>query len=305
MNSREFDIYGLGQCALDHLGIVDRYPEADTKCEMTGLAIQGGGPVATALVAMSRWGLRCAFAGVVGDDRFGRRIRDGMEQEGIYTGDLITRTGARSQVAFIASEAGSGRRTIFWQRPTGAPPAPGEINRIGISRARLFHTDGLFIEAALAAARIARDAGVPVVVDGGTLRDGMIELAELSDCYIVSESFARSLTGGTDAPVEACHKLASLGPAMVGVTLGERGYVALSHGRLIQKGAYPVESVDTTGCGDVFHAGVAYGLVRGWDPEAMLDFAAWSASRVATRMGGRRGIPDAKAWPRSSMINTH
>lgn len=297
METHPIDVYGLGQCALDHLGLVERYPEADSKCEMTGLVIQGGGPVATALVALSRWGMRCAFAGVVGDDTFGKLIREGLEQEQIDTRDLITRPGAVSQVAFIASEAGPGRRTIFWQRPTGGPIAPGEVNQTGISRSRLFLTDGLFIEAALEGARAARLAGVPVVVDGGTLRDGMLELAELSDCYVVSETFAGSLTGGSDAPEEACRKLAALGPAMAGVTLGQRGYVALHRGRWIRGDAYPADTVDTTGCGDVFHAGLAFGMAKGWDPEATLDFASWAASRVATALGGRQGIPDAGDWP--------
>jgi len=62
-------------------------------------------------------------------------------------------------------------------------------------------------------------------------------------------------------------------------------------GRVIVKPARAVEAVDTTGCGDVFHAGLTYGLARGWDPEKSLDLAAWAAAQVATRMGGRAGIP--------------
>ena len=296
MDHHAIDIYGLGQCALDHLGLVERFPEADSKCEMTDLVIQGGGPVATALVALSRWGMRCAFAGVVGDDPFGFRIREGLEQERIDTRDLITRHGALSQVAFIASEAGAGRRTIFWQRPTGDPIAPGEVNGTDISRSGLFLTDGLFIDAALKGARIAREAGVPVVVDGGTLREGMLNLAELSDWYIVSESFANSLTGSAGQPEDACRKLAAMGPEMVGVTLGNRGYVARYRGQWIHGKAYPVDAVDTTGCGDVFHAGAAFGMMQGWAAEAALDFAAWAASRVATAMGGRQGIPEVTDW---------
>jgi sugar/nucleoside kinase (ribokinase family) len=78
---------------------------------------------------------------------------------------------------------------------------------------------------------------------------------------------------------------------VAGVTLGEKGYVAL-HGRdVIQKPAYPVQAMDTTGCGDVFHAGFIYGLIQGWDVEKNLDLGAWAAARVSLRMGGRSGIP--------------
>ena len=57
MRHQSFDVFGLGQCALDYLGKIDDYPPADAKCPFTDLVIQGGVPVATALVALSRWGL--------------------------------------------------------------------------------------------------------------------------------------------------------------------------------------------------------------------------------------------------------
>ena len=64
-------VWGLGQCCLDYIGKIVSYPPPDTKCEFSDMVIQGGGPVATALVALSRWGVPCAFAGVIGDDQFG------------------------------------------------------------------------------------------------------------------------------------------------------------------------------------------------------------------------------------------
>ncbi len=69
-----FDIFGLGQCSLDCIGRIDAYPPPDVKCECSETVIQGGGPVATALVALSQWGISCAFTGVIGDDLFGSMI---------------------------------------------------------------------------------------------------------------------------------------------------------------------------------------------------------------------------------------
>jgi len=118
----------------------------------------------------------------------------------------------------------------------------------------------------------------------------MLDLARLSDCFVVSESFALSLAGGRD-PHRACRMLSELGPRLVGVTMGKAGYVALAGGRIIEKRAYPVESIDTTGCGDVFHAGVIYGLLHGWQAEKSLDLGAWAAAQVSLHLGGRSGIP--------------
>jgi ribokinase len=254
------------------------------------MVIQGGGPVATALVALAKWGVSCTFVGVIGDDRFGKFIKATLEDEKVDTTGLVVRQGSESQFAFILAEAGVGRRTIFWRRPTGSPPSPDELEYSTIRKAEVFHTDGLFTEASLAGAKAAREAGVQVVVDGGSFRDGMLDLARESDYFLASETFANGLVG-EGKPLDACHKLAELGPAVVGVTLGPRGYVALVEGRIITRPAYVVEAVDTTGCGDVFHGGFTYGLLRGWEVERCLDFGAWAAAKVSLELGGRAGIP--------------
>lgn len=74
MTAGHHQVFGLGQCSLDYVGGIEDYPPPDAKCEFTGMLIQGGGPVATALVALSKWGIGCRFCGVIGDDYFGRMI---------------------------------------------------------------------------------------------------------------------------------------------------------------------------------------------------------------------------------------
>jgi len=252
------------------------------------MVTQGGGPVATALVALSRWKLPCYFAGVLGDDAFGTIIADSLYEEGIDTDGLVLRCGHSSQFAFIVSEPSMGHRTIFWQRPTGMPLQPDELDLEVLRKSRVLHTDGLFTEASIFACRKAKDAGIPVVVDAGTLREGMLDMVHLSDCFIVSETFSQAMA---ENPLETCRILSGLGARFVGVTLGAKGYIALVDGRIIKKPAYPVNTIDTTGCGDVFHAGVTYGIVQGWDAEKCLDLGAWAAAMVSTQMGGRNGIP--------------
>jgi ribokinase len=176
------------------------------------------------------------------------------------------------------------------------PPRLDEIDVSTLRGAKVLHTDGLFIEASLGAATEAREAGVRVVVDAGSLRDGMLDLARLSDYLLASEKFARQLVGRDD-PSEACRRMAGFGPRVVCVTLGARGYMGLADGEIIQQPAYPVRAVDTTGCGDVFHAGFTYGVIRGWDAKKSLDFGAWAAAMVSTKLGGRSGIPTKERYP--------
>lgn len=290
MGKPNFDVYGIGQCCLDHLGKAPAYPPPDVKCEFTGLVIEGGGPVATALVALARWGIPCTFAGTVGDDEFGEKILASFRKEGIDTSGVLVRKHAGSQFAFVLAEPGLARRTIFWRRATGTPPQPEELRHDVIGQSKVLHTDAFFPEASLAACRTAKEAGVAIVVDAGSLREGMLEHARLAEHFLASGFFARAFLERDD-PVEACRKLAEYGPRVVAVTRGKEGYVALVEGELIDRPACPAEAVDTTGCGDVFHAGYTYGLLQDWPVEERLDFAAWAASRVSLKMGGREGIP--------------
>jgi ribokinase len=63
-----YDVVGLGQCCIDYLGVVGQYPDINEKSEIGNLTVQGGGPVATAMVTLTRLGARTAFIGKISDD---------------------------------------------------------------------------------------------------------------------------------------------------------------------------------------------------------------------------------------------
>jgi ribokinase len=283
-----FEVLGLGQCALDRLAFLPSWPEPDTKPEVTGLTVQCGGPVATALYSLSHWGRSCSFCGVVGDDPEGRWIRDDLVEAGVDVSHLIERPSSLSQSAFIVVEP-SARRTIFWQRPTGGPPGVDELDP---PAARVFLTDGLFAEPSVALARMSE----AVVVDAGTEREGTRALLDCAKVFVASSTFARAFAGDDD-PVGACRKIRERGVEVAGVTLGDRGYVACFGDTLLERPAHKVEAVDTTGCGDLFHAGIVEGMLSGWPWEKTFDFAAWAAACCATRLGGRAGVPAREAYP--------
>ena len=272
--------------------MVDSYPPVDVKCEFRDLTTQGGGPAATALVALSRWGVSCAFCGVVGDDAFGEAIVESLVAEGVDASDVLVRPGAVSQFAFISAEASTGRRNIFYRKPSGAPPAIHEIPVRRIEGAEVFHTDGLFGEACLAAAKAARKAGTVVSADAGSLREGMLELAGECDHFHRVGSL-RTFVYRKRRPGRRLRKAGRYLPR-------GRGRNPWGEGQRIsgKRQAGPeslhgrVEALDTTGCGDVFHAGYIYGLLRKWPLERRIDFASWAASRVSLSLGGRAGIPD-------------
>jgi ribokinase len=283
-------VVGVGQCAYDIVGALDVYPQLDQKTELSDVTLQGGGPVATALVTLSRLGVETAICSRIGADLFGERIRAGLLEERVDCTDLCVDEQGTSQLAFIAVDD-SGKRTIFWHRGTARPLAADEIDSPLIESAAILHLDGLHFEAAYAAAVLARNHNIVTVLDGGTVREHTLELLPLIDHPVVSEKFARQLCG--DATYAAVlDRLLEFGAVAATVTCGEKGsWTKERGGEMFHQPAFAVEVVDTTGCGDVFHGGYIYGLLQQMSVHDTVRFAAASAALKAQSIGGRTGIP--------------
>jgi ribokinase len=283
-------VTGLGQCCLDYLALIEGFPEIDTKQEVLEWKEQGGGPVATALVALSRLGVRCRFYGIAGDDHAGEKVVRSLTEEGIDTSGLVKRSGFTSQVAFITIERKTGKRTIFWKRPTGEELTEEELGEDFLRGSSFLLIDGLMATVSLAAAKRARVVGVPVMLDAGRIREGMLEIAALCDYVVASEECAKDL-GWQGSPTSFQGRAGGLGAKVVTITLGDRGSISYAGDRIIEVPAFKVDVADTTGAGDVFHGGYVYGLLAGWGIERTLLFASATAAMKCREIGGRKGIP--------------
>ncbi|PLY03624.1 MAG: carbohydrate kinase [Desulfuromonas sp.] len=291
MAGKRFDVVGLGQCSFDILGHCGQFPGVDQKTELDQLTHQGGGPVATALVALSRLGAGVAFCGRTGDDEYGDRIRQGLQAEGVDCTSLLVGQNATSQVAFIAVEE-TGCRNIFWHRGTAEPLSRDELDPDLIGSCRILHLDGLQHEASLAAAHLAREQGVVTVLDGGSVRDGTLELLPWIDHPVVSEKFSEQLLPGGSVQ-QKLERLLSFGAVAATVTLGAQGsWSCQREGKPFHQPAFTVDTVDTTGCGDVFHGAYIYGLLNGWELVRIARFSAAAAALKSRQLGGRSAIPN-------------
>lgn len=283
-------VVGFGQCSLDILGQVGQYPHLDQKAELRSLQMQGGGPVATAMVTLARLGIPVAFAGAIGDDEFGQKIYQGLLDEQVDCRPLVTMEGCSSQVAFISIDD-QGHRNIFWHRGTASPQVTDAFQSLLSDPVRVLHLDGLHLESAVAAATIARERNLVTVLDAGTLRPGVEKLLPLIDHLVVSEKFACQLLNRDD-PQSALGELIDYGAKAVTVTLGASGSFSLdSAGESFLQKAFPVDVIDTTGCGDVFHGGYIYGLLQNLSLRQTVRFAAACAALKTRAVGGRTAIP--------------
>jgi sugar/nucleoside kinase (ribokinase family) len=274
--------------------LVDHLPAEEEVERALGGVVQGGGPVATALVALARLGARVAMLDAVGDDWRGRLIQEEFQAEGVETRFLVGRPGSTSATACILVREGSGSRTIVRQPGTASEVEPRELPAEAIRSASILHVNGRHLRACLEAVRLAREGGVRVSFDGGAgrYREELRPLVRQSDVCIVARDFASRYTG-RDEPVAAGPELLGEGPSLVVVTDGRRGsWICAREGRPFHQPAFDAPRVvDTTGCGDAYHGAFLFGLLRGMDLEATAALASAVAALNATALGGRTALP--------------
>ncbi len=286
---KKCDFVGLGFCSNDYLALLPEIP-IDNKVQMLQHLVQGGGPAATATVAAARLGVSAAFIGMTGDDEPGKWIVRDFESEKVSTEAMLIRKGHTSAIAYCWIDAPTGKRSVAWTRGDLPELKGEEVDLELVRNARILHLDGHNPAAALAAAKEARRHDIPVLLDAGTLRDGVRELLPYVTILIASELFARQYSGEDDLN-KAIFKLADAGAEVTGVTMGKDGSMTLDNGKILHCPAFKIEPADTTGAGDVYHAGFGVRYLETHDLMDCMRFASAVSAIKCLKLGGRAGIP--------------
>ncbi|MBB5341762.1 carbohydrate kinase family protein [Tunturiibacter gelidoferens] len=282
------DLVGVGLNATDTVIPLTNYPPRGSKVEYQTATVLPGGQVASTVVACQRWGIKTRYVGKLGDDAAAALHREAFAHAGVET-QIITAAGAASPQSLILVDAG-GERTVLCRRDERLILQPTDLNREWIVNARALHVDGHDTAAATLAATWARAAGIPVIADLDELYLGVEELIENIDYLIVSRDFPQRLT--SEPSLEKALQLIQrrYKCTLVAATLGEEGVVAWDGKQFHHTPAFCVSVVDTTGAGDIFHAGFIYGLLQEWPLARQLDFACAAAALNCTAVGARGGI---------------
>ena len=184
----------------------------------------------------------------------------------------------------------TGERTVFWDRHARLGITPRELRQEAFRGARALLLDGCDVEACLTAGRWARAQGIPVVADLDTVYKKVEKLFPYIDYLIASANFLPALTGDSDPYRVLDYMAREFRMTAPGMTLGRDGALVLYKGRYHYSGGFVVETVDTTGAGDVFHGAFVYGLISEWEMQRTLDFANAMAGLNCTALGARGGI---------------
>jgi sugar/nucleoside kinase (ribokinase family) len=288
---KPFDAVALGLNAIDHLIVVPHYPPFNTKVPLISHTIAPGGQCATAMVTLARLGLRTRYIGKVGSDDFGSLQLRSLESEGVESSGVTVVEGSDSQIAYIVVDQPSGERTVIWHRDSRLMIDPSEVDRNAITSGRALLLDAHNVAASIAAARFAREAEIPTVLDIDTIYPGSEELLPLIDFLISSTSFPLKMTGEDDLRTALKKLKETTGSLFVAATLGRDGVLAHFQGEYLHSPAFSIDCRDTTGAGDAFHGGFMYGLLEGYSVEETLRFANAVAGLKCRAIGARTSLP--------------
>jgi sulfofructose kinase len=282
------DLVGVGLNATDTVIPLSSYPARGSKTEYSTVSTLPGGQVATTVVACQHWGLRTRYVGKLGDDLAATLHREAFSHAGVDTRILTVPGGVSAQsLIFVDAE---GERTVLCRRDERITLHPADLDRGWITTARALHVDGHDTEAAILAATWAHAANIPVVADLDELYPNVDDLISNVDYLIVSRDFPTRLTAEPtlEQALRKMHRRYSC--RLAAATLGQDGVVAWDGNQLLHSPAFRVPVVDTTGAGDIFHAGFIYALLEDWPLTRQLEFACAAAALNCTAVGARGGI---------------
>jgi len=287
------DVAGLGLNSVDLLAVVAEYPERNTKQRLQRFARLPGGQTATAMAVCAKLGWTARYIGSFGDDELGVLARDSLIREGVDIGPSRTVPGATNQFAIVLVDARSGERTVLWHRHPGLTLEASAVPADAVTSGRLLVVDCHETAAATQAARLARAARIPTIIDVERVRPGINDLLQQIDAIIAAQTFPAELTG-YEEPGRALEAMArEFAAPLVCVTLGAEGSLALTGGREVRTDAFQVDCVDSTGAGDAFRGGFAAGCLRtpNGDIADVLRYANAVAALNCRALGARSAIP--------------
>ena len=296
--SDALQLIGLGVCTLDCLQAVPEFPTGDHVIHSQSAQLMGGGPVATALVAAAKLGIRTAMVDRIGDDWRGDQVRTEFENAGVDTRWLTTAADSTTAFASVMARRTDGARAIVFASGSAGEYRADDLDDIAFEKARVLHLNGRHWPACLVAAERTRSAGGLVSFDGGAhrYRDEVCELLAISDITIVAAEFASHLADSLDAQLD---RLLNYGARIAGVTDGKNGSCFASrdlHTGEIDRFHQPAFEisplVDTTGCGDTFHGAFLAAHLNDESPRVAARRASAAAALNATELGGRGRLVD-------------
>lgn len=314
--NKEYDILGIGNAIVDflmevtpeqlnemkltkgqfHLVEEDVFKRVMSLLDETKMKVVPGGSCANTIVGTAGMGAKAAFIGKVGNDKYGdlyeTTMRNDLVSPILSRAEMIT----GSAICLVTPDA---ERTFVVHLGAATSMDEMEPSLDEIKKAKILHVEGYMLDSvalrlvALKAMKIAKENGVKISIDladPGVVKRNLLEIRKIvkdyGDIVFANEMEAESFTGMNAE--KAVHDLADgHGVGIAIVKTGSKGSIIKQNGKITIVEGYKANAVDTTGAGDMYAAGVLYGISQGWELDKSGRLGSYLASKIVEQMGAR------------------
>ncbi|PAW76303.1 MAG: hypothetical protein B9S32_15765 [Verrucomicrobia bacterium Tous-C9LFEB] len=290
-----YDVVAVGLNAVDVLVRLPEKVRPDTKHMVKELLIQGGAPMGTGSSAVAMLGYSTAFVARLGRNTVSEISIDQFKKYGVAVDLIVRDENSRPALALVEIDPKTAARTVFVNLDDYGFLQQQDIPVEVIRAAKVLMVDSYDLDATEWALQAAQGSPCRTMLDfesGDTER--LRRLLALGTDVILPLECGRQLSGETD-PAKVLRELAKLTSGQLVVTDGVHGSWALTPNEVIHQPSLPVAvKIDSTGCGDAYHAGYVAGLLEGWPLHVRMEFGTWLAAQVISQVGGRTALPQRK-----------
>ncbi len=289
-------ILSLGRCSYDITCPVEEYPVEGTKYLLNEKIESGGGTAANVAYLLGKWGETSHFAGVIGSDEYGTKIKKDLEQAMVKTEFMEVTYDVGTPLSVILVNKKNGTRTRF--DVVGASIPQLKKYEYNITPDVIF-TDGKEYGATINA--LNKYPNAISIVDAGRVDRDLLELCKYVKYIVCSKGFAETVSGlkidynNSSSLVNVYRKLKDKYPNNeIVVTLESMGAMYTFNGEIRIMPGIKVKQVDPSCSGDIFHGAFAYCLANHFDMEKTITYSNIAAGLSVAKIGGRTSIPNLK-----------
>lgn len=289
-------ILSIGRSSYDITCPVEEYPIEGTKYLLNEKIESGGGTAANVAYQLGRWGETSYFAGVIGSDDYGTRIKKELEQAMVKTGFIELSYEVGTPLSVILVNKKQGTRTRF--EVVGATQPQLKKYEYDFTPDVIF-SDGKEYAATINA--LNRFPNAISVVDAGRVNRDLLELCKYVKYIVCSKGFAEHVSGvkidfnNSASLVNLYKKLKDKYPNNeIVVTLESMGAMYSVNGEIKVMPGLKTKVVDPSCAGDIFHGAFVYCLANNFDIEKTITYSNIAAGLSVGKMGGRPSIPTIK-----------
>ena len=288
----------VGLTTVDIVYSIEGPPRQNTKNVVSEVGIFAGGPAANAAVTFAALGGRALLTTAIGKHPLGAIALRDLQDHGVDVIDLIPQFDGLPSLSSVIVSIPGGDRTVVSTAGNALPELPFEPDALAGEPAEVMMVDGHLPRLSSAAARQAKQVGIPVVLDAGTWKDELGRCLPATDYAICGEEFSPP---GCESAAEIFDYLADMGVSHSAITRGERS-ILIPGGKVAVD---PIGAVDTLGAGDIFHGAFCYSLAAGEAFEQALRSAASVARLSCESFGTRAWIAALEPRPVGAVKKTY